>query len=249
LPAIAPELWMRVEARLPFLAWLPAAARQRLRELARNFLAEKTFYGARGLRLTDEIMLAIALQACLPIFRCGLDAYRDWVGIVVYPGDFVVPRSDVDDAGVVHEYEDEILGETWAGGPVLLSWFDDEPPAGGMPGDETDVINVVIHEFAHKLDMANGGHADGLPCLPASLSRPQWATVWQSAYARFCAEVEAGVDTALDPYASEDPAEFFAVVSETFFENPLLLRATFPEVYAQLTLCYDLDPAAAGAFA
>lgn len=231
--AIPDGLWARTESRLPLLDFLDPADRLRLRELAQAFLTEKQFHGAQGLVLTDEIMLGIALQACLPVLNIGLHAYRGWVGIIVYPGDFIVQRKDMDDAGVVHEYEDEVLGEAWEGGPVLVSWFDgDDSPAG---------VNVVIHEFAHKLDMENGG-VDGLPPLPAHMSRRDWAAAFTPAYESLCAQVDAGEETALDPYATEHPGEFFAVASEAFFETPGALQAAFPAVYAQLSLFYGLDP-------
>ncbi|HNA69255.1 MAG TPA: zinc-dependent peptidase, partial [Rhodocyclaceae bacterium] len=114
--------WDAVEATLPFLAWLPADDRPALRRMALEFLADKEIHGAHGLQVTDAMLLSIALQACLPVLHIGLDAYAGWVGIVVYPGDFVIPRQDVDEDGVVHEYDDEVLGEAWDGGPVLLSW-------------------------------------------------------------------------------------------------------------------------------
>ena len=232
---IAPELWQRVEDGLPFLDYLEAADRKRLRELAREFLVEKQFHGAHGLALTDDIVLAIALQACLPVLNIGLDAYRGWVGIVVYHGDFVIPRQEVDEAGVVHEYDDEVLGEAWEGGPVLVSWHGGEDAPAG--------VNVVIHEFAHKLDMENGG-VDGLPLLPPGMSRGAWAAAFGEAYERFCARVDAGEKTFLDPYASESPAEFFAVASEAFFEAPCAFEEEFPAVYEQLHRFYRLDPAA-----
>ena len=232
---VPPGIWKRVEAGLPFLDYLDADERERLRELARGFLVDKQFHGARGLVLSDEMILAIALQACLPILNIGLDAYRGWVGVVVYPGDFVIPRHDMDENGVVHEYDDEVLGEAWEGGPVLVSWHDEgAAPAG---------INVVIHEFAHKLDMENGG-ADGLPVLPTGMSRITWANAFNEAYGRFCDQVDAGEETFLDPYASENPGEFFAVASEAFFETPCVLQQTFPAVYEQLRGFYRFDPAA-----
>jgi Mlc titration factor MtfA (ptsG expression regulator) len=230
--AIPAEMWARVEARLPFLAWLPAAERPRLRALALKFLAEKEFHGARGFCLTDEIMLAIALQACLLILKRGLSAYRGWVGVVVYSGEFVVPRSDMDEDGVVHEYDDVLVGEAWPDGPVLVSWFD----------QAQEGMNGVIHEFAHKLDMADGSPADGLPPLPAHMSRRRWAEVFDLAYQSFYTQVDAGEETALDPYAAEHPSEFFAVATETFFETPWRLRSAFPAVYEQLALFYGLDP-------
>ena len=229
------ELWGRIEARLPFLEYLEPADRGRLRELARAFIAEKQFHGAHGMVLGDEIIVGIALQACLPILRIGLDAYRGWVGVVVYPGDFVIPRKEMDDAGVVHEYDDEVLGEAWEGGPVLVSWHDE--------GTAPEGVNVVIHEFAHKLDMENGD-VDGLPILPASMSRRTWAAAFSTAYERFCAQVDAGADTALDPYGAEHPGEFFAVASESFFETPSLLQHEFPAIYEQLLGFYGVDPAA-----
>ena len=230
--------WRRVEATLPFLDHLTAADRARLRETALAFLASKQFHGAQGLALDDDMLLAIALQACLPVLHIGLQAYDGWVGVIVYPGDFLIPRRIVDEAGVLHEYEDEVLGEAWEGGPVLLSWFaDEDAPAG---------VNVVIHEFAHKLDMENGG-VDGLPRLRPGMSRQAWAEAFGKAYEDFCAEVDRGVDTAIDPYGAEHPGEFFAVVSEVFFEDPLVLRGRFPAVYDQLVHFYGMDPAARAA--
>ena len=234
-PAEVPQtLWNQVEATLPFLAFLTAEEHARLRLLAANFLKEKQFHGAHDFEIDDPIMLSIALQACLPILNIGLQAYRDWVGIIVYPGDFVVPRSVVDDDGVVHEYHDEVLGEAWEDGPVLLSWH--------LPRSMPEGFNVVIHEFAHKLDMSNGG-ADGFPPLPASMSRHRWAEVFSEAYAKFCDQVDQDEDTVLDPYASEHPAEFFAVASEAFFESPLRLQNAYPEVYEQLRALYRVDTA------
>jgi hypothetical protein len=234
-PEVPAEQWRRVERTLPFLDYLPAAERVRLRETALAFLRSKQFHGAQGLQLDDDMLLAIALQACLPVLNIGLQAYDGWVGVVVYPGDFVIPRRTVDEAGVLHEYEDEVLGEAWEGGPVLIAWFG----AGlGPPG-----VNVVIHEFAHKLDMENGG-VDGLPRLRPGMSREAWADAFAHAYDDFCAEVDRGQETEIDPYGAEHPGEFFAVVSEAFFETPHVLKARFPAVYAQLSLFYDLDPAA-----
>jgi len=238
-PAQVPEsLWAGVEATLPFLDFLSNEERAQLRGLAREFLAHKQFHGASGLELTDRMLLSIALQACLPILHIGLDAYRGWVGVVVYPGGFIIPRSQADEAGVVHEYDDEVLGEAWAHGPVLIGWDIDET------GDEAaDGLNVVIHEFVHKLDMLNG-EADGLPPLPAGMSRTEWARVFTEAYDQFCELVDSGLPTVLDPYAAEHPAEFFAVASETFFEAPHRLQTAFPEVYGQLSRFYRMDPAA-----
>lgn len=226
--------WQRVEATLPFLDFLEPDERGRLRALTLEFLADKQIAGARGLELDNDMRLTIALQACLPILNLGLDAYDDWVGIVVYPGDFVVPRNVTDDAGVVHEYEDPVLGEAWQGGPVVISWFDD--------ANDMDGINVVIHEFAHKLDMRSG-EPDGMPQLAPGMDAREWAREFSDAYADLCSRIDQAEETPLDPYATESPAEFFAVMSEAFFETPLLLQQEYPNVYAQLARYYRLDPA------
>ncbi len=233
-PEISAEHWQRVERTLPFLDYLPPQDRGRLRDMALELLRRKEFHGAQGLQLDDDMLLAIALQGSLPVLNIGLQAYDGWVGVVVYPGDFVIPRRIVDEAGVLHEYDDEVLGEAWEGGPVLLSWFgEDDGPAG---------VNVVIHEFAHKLDMENGG-VDGLPRLRPGMSRQAWAAAFSQAYEDFCGEVDRGAETDIDPYGAEHPGEFFAVVSEVFFEAPHVLQQRFPQVYAQLALFYGVDPA------
>lgn len=233
-PAITEAQWLRVEAGLPFLSYLPADARSRLRALALEFLDQKTFHGAHELVLTNDMLLNIALQACLPVFRTGLDAYRDWVGVVVYAGDFVISREEIDEDGVVHEYEAPVLGEAWPDGPVIVSW---------QPNEHADGLNVVIHEFAHKLDMCNG-QADGFPPLPPEMRRADWARIFSAAYEDFCHRVDHELPHAIDAYAAENPAEFFAVMSEAFFETPLKLRAAYPAAYAQLKRLYGLDPAA-----
>ena len=236
LPEVTASQWSRVEHGLPFLDHLSAADRARLRGMALEFIARKEWHGAQGLALTPDIQLAIALQACLPVLNLGLDSYRGWVGVIVYPGDFVIPRKLMSEDGVVHEFEDSVAGEAWEGGPVLISWFDRPEEADGM--------NVVIHEFAHKLDMLNGS-PDGLPPLHEGMSRQDWIDAFEPAYADFCARVDDGEETFIDPYAAEHPAEFFAVASEVFFEAPGLLQAEYPAVYAQLRQFYRQDPVAA----
>ncbi len=233
--AIDETQWQDAEYALPFLDRLNDDERTRLRELAAQFIAEKEWSGARGLQLTPAMQLSIALQACLPILELGLDWYRGWVGIVVYPGDFVIPRRIQDEDGVVHEYDDEVLGEAWEGGPVLLSWFENL--------DEIGDVSIVIHEFAHKLDMTNG-EVDGMPALRADMRREEWSAAFGPAYADFCRRVDAGEETAIDPYAAEHPSEFFAVTSEVFFEAPDLLRDEYPAVYRELSRFYRQDPLA-----
>ncbi|MDR1936596.1 MAG: zinc-dependent peptidase [Candidatus Accumulibacter sp.] len=239
------ELWRKTVDGLRFLAGLDAGELSRLRELAGRFLAEKEFTAAGGLELTDAMRASIAVQGCLPILNLGLGCYRDWIGIVVYPDEFVVPRTVEDEFGVVHEYDDVASGEAWEGGPLLISWRDAQ-----MAGDG---YNVVIHEFAHKLDMLNG-EADGVPPLPASIPRREWEDALFAAYDDFCARVDAlearlgtreeSVEEALaiDPYASENPGEFFAVLSETFFETPDIAYREYPALYALFSRFYRQDP-------
>ena len=228
-----PALWRRVTAKLPFLRGLDAAQARRLQDLVLLFLAEKQFVGVRGQELDDAIRLSIAAQACLPILELGLDWYDGWSGIVIYPDDFRVRRSEMDEGGVVHEWEDELAGESWLGGPVILSW-----DAAQHDAD----VNVVIHEFAHKLDMRSGD-ADGVPPLHRDMDRDAWRAALARAYEGFCDALERGRDSWLDPYAAEHPSEFFAVLSEAFFEAPNETRRRYPEMYDQLRRFYRQDPA------
>jgi Mlc titration factor MtfA (ptsG expression regulator) len=233
--AIPDALWTRTVSALPFLAILSGEEQKALKALAEEFLAAKEFSTAGGLTLTDEMCTAIAAQGCLPILKLGLSAYRDWVGIVVYPNEFVVPRRIEDESGIVHEYDDVLSGEAWAGGPLIVSWRDVQMAGEGY--------NVVIHEFAHKLDMLNG-EADGMPALHSGLGEEEWDAVFLAAYDDFCQRVDSGEETILDPYASNDPAEFFAVMSESFFELPDVVDAEYPDLYSLLRRYYRQDPLA-----
>lgn len=231
-------MWRRARARLPFLAGLSADEERRLKDLAIVFLAEKQFTPVRGTRLSEEDRLSIALQACLPVLELGIDAYDGWVGIIVHPADFRVKRAETDEDGVVHVWDDELAGESWPGGPVVLSW-EALDEAGTVAEGGT---NVVIHEFAHKLDMMDGD-ADGVPPLASRRARVAWVKVFDREFARFCREVDAGRATFLDPYAAEDESEFFAVASEAFFESPGALRAEYPDLYQLFAAFYRQDPA------
>jgi Mlc titration factor MtfA (ptsG expression regulator) len=230
--------WRRALRRLPFLAGLAPDEERRLREMAVIFLAEKEFTPVRGVVLSDSDRLEIALQACLLVLELGLEAYDGWVGIVVHPTDFRVRRARTDEAGVVHEWDDALAGESWPGGPVVLSW--EALEASGSVGEGG--ANVVIHEFAHKLDMADG-EADGVPPLASRRARERWLEVLEGEFGRFRDAVDRGCETLLDPYAAEDEAEFFAVASEAFFETPNALRREFPALYELLRGFYRQDPA------
>lgn len=231
--AVPDALWAQTVAALPFLANLAVDEKKRLKMLVEDFLAEKEFSTAGGLELSDEICVAIAAQGCLPILELGLTAYRDWVGIVVYPDEFVVARRIEDEAGIVHEFDDVLSGEAWEGGPLIISWHDAQMAGSGY--------NVVIHEFAHKLDMLNG-EADGIPALHSGMTTDAWDAVFIPAYDDFCRRVDSGEETLIDPYASDDPAEFFAVISENFFERPTVVNREYPDLYALLRTYYRQDP-------
>lgn len=227
-------LWARTVLALPFVGELAREEAKTLRTLALLFLAEKRLSGAQGFALGDAMRVAIAAQACLPILNLGLDWYDDWVEVIVYSGDFRVHRSQLDETGVVHEWDDELAGEAMHGGPVVLSWD---------AAENDPAMNVVLHEFAHKLDM-RAGAADGMPPLHTGMDRRAWHDAFSIAYEGFCDRVERNAETWLDSYAAEDPAEFFAVLSEAFFVWPEETRRRYPDVYAQLVLFYRQDPAA-----
>jgi len=207
---------------------------QKLKDLVLLFLAEKQFSGARGLSVSEEMRVAIAAQACLPVLELGLDWYSGWTGVVLYPGDFRVRRSELDEDGVLHEWDDELAGEAMPGGPVVLSWD---------AAAHDQAINVVIHEFAHKLDMLSG-EPNGVPPLHPDMDRKRWLSSLNTAYQGFCDAVERGRDTWLDPYAAEHRSEFFAVFTEGFFTDPAEARRRYPDFYDQLVLFYKQDPAA-----
>ena len=229
------RLWRDTVRHFPFARTLPEADLRRLRDLVVLFLHDKDFATAHGLALTARMQMWVGIQACILILNLGLDWYRGWSGIVLYPAQFVPRHQHTDEIGVVHQGDEPYSGEAWLGGPVVLSWADVQGT------DIDDGVNVVIHEFAHKLDMRNGD-ANGFPPLHADMQRQAWAHALSSAYQDFCARVDQGEDTRIDPYASESPAEFFAVLSEAFFETPYVVDDEYPAVYAQLTQFYRQDP-------
>ncbi|GGO87555.1 hypothetical protein GCM10011348_41020 [Marinobacterium nitratireducens] len=227
--------WRQVLDRLPVMAGLSADERDRLGQLAWLFLHEKTIHGVQGVEVSDGMRLRIAAQACLLILELGLDGYRGFETVLVYPAGFRVRHEYQDEAGVVHSVVAELSGEAWEQGPVILSA--DEL----LSESENDGVNLVIHEFAHKLDMLNGV-ADGLPPLHAQMQPKEWARVFQSAYLDLCERFDRGEEIPVDGYATESPAECFAVLSEAFFEIPAVLAGAYPEVYGQLSMFYRQDP-------
>lgn len=257
--AIPDQLWADTLASLPFLARLNAQERVRLRTLSAQLLADKQMSGAADLVLNAAIQVNIAAQASLPVLNLGIDWYRGWKEIIVYPGEFLVPRNVTDADGVVHEYVEPIVGEAWDRGPLLVSWQDAQRSATG----DGAASSVVIHEFVHKLDLLNG-EADGVPefsTLHYGLSADRWRGGLHRAFNQFVAELEmiesempAGLDADLgdedryyahlpfDAYAGQDEAEFFAVSSEAFFVAPARMQQAFPEWHALLCEFFLQDP-------
>lgn len=249
--AIDETLWHRATESYSFVQRLSVEENRRLRLIAADFLARKRIVGAAELAITDLMRVQIAAQACILVLELGVDSYDGWRDIVVYPSQFVPQREVVDEAGVVHTTRDPLAGEAWLGGPVVLSYED--VARTGDPVHGVEGYNVVIHEFAHKLDMLNG-EPNGFPPLHRGMNRESWKQAFMSAYLEFCKQVDAAdaresfdggraLDALpIDPYASESPAEFFAVVSEAFFELPEVVADAFPAVYSQLRDYYRQDP-------
>ena len=233
-----PELWRSATAALPWVHPLPAPRKAQLKALTERFLHEKAITPLGGLVLDDQARVQLAALCCLPLIEFGPTGLRGWSQLLVYPEAFRVQRSHVDAAGVLHEWEDELIGESWDSGPLILSWADiqadiAEPDAG---------FCVAVHEMAHKLDALDGA-IDGTPPLP----RPwhgQWARDFQQAFDAFQAQVDGGHETAIDPYAAESPEEFFAVASEYHWSDPRTLAQVMPQVAAHLERLYGPSPMA-----
>jgi len=234
---VAEPLWRGVRARLTWIGSLPPAPEQRLRALCAGFLARKTITPVRGFALDPLQRALIATLCCQPVLYLGGRWLRGWSQVIVYPDAFRAHRSHTDEAtGVVFEGEQELAGEAWEFGPLVLSWADivldiDAPDAG---------FAVVAHEIAHKLDALDGA-LDGTPPLP-SARRAAWVRDFQRAYDRLAAQCAAGRATRIDAYAASAPEEFFAVVSEYHFSAPALLADAMPQVAAHLAAFYGPPP-------
>ena len=244
--AIPDALWQDTLARYPFLAQRPAAAQEKLRALATEFLAGKEFHGAQGFRITDEVAVAVAAQAVLPVLHLGLAWYDDFVGIVVHADEVMARRVVTDESGVVHHYNEVLAGEAMEGGPVMLSWR----AVAGAGESAREGYNVVIHEFVHKIDMRDGA-PDGCPPLPTRAARDAWLAQMQGAYEGFrekviIAERFGGAAPWLDAYGAQSIDEFFAVAAEAWFVN----RPRFEQDFFALSLLFEgffgLKPAPPG---
>ena len=227
---ISPASWKNAFRLLPLLDHLSADEKNKLQDLTKLFLHEKSFFGAHELEVSEEMTLLIALQACLPILHLGIDWYSGWTSIIIYPAGFAPERTVMDEYGVAHTVRSELSGEAWLRGPVILSWTH------ARNAGIKDGHNVVIHEFVHKLDMLNGA-ANGFPPMHTAIDAESWPKIFTDAFDDFQRNPKPG----LDRYGATAPAEFLAVLSEVFFEKPDLLNSAYPKVYELLRLFFKQD--------
>lgn len=226
--------WQEAFQNLPLLNRLDNNDKARLKRLAILFLHYKTIEGVGEFEITPVMRIFIALQACLPILNLDLSWYEGWRSIIIYPGPFSRRCTELDEYGVAHEGQLNLSGESWQKGPVILSWDD------VVHFSQEKGRNVVIHEFAHKLDMLNG-RANGFPPLHQGMSAEHWSATFNQAYNDFNQRREQE-PMAIDSYAATSPAEFFAVFSELFFEKPELINSYYPKLYPLLGRFYRQDP-------
>jgi Mlc titration factor MtfA (ptsG expression regulator) len=231
-----PEWRFWLDAHVALRARLPESLRLRHESLVLQFVARKPFIGCAGLEVTEQMRVVIAGYACLLVLARGMRAYSHVREILVYPGQFVARRANQAADGLVHEHVQVLHGESSSLGQVVLSWADVLTPAGLGH-------NLVVHEFAHQLDQAKGS-ANGAPFTIASTSRRQrWANVMSREFEQHQRNALLGEQTLLSHYGATNPAEFFAVCSEVFFELPQAMRYVHPGLYAELSQYYGVSPA------
>lgn len=234
--AVSYNEWHDVTRKIPLIQYLSNSEKARLRKLCTLFLYKKTFTGANNQEITNSMRVTVASQACLQILCLGIDTFNGWVEIIIYPGAFRVNRDITDADGLVHNENHGLSGESWDRGPLILSWEDVERESYSLqPGH-----NVVIHEFAHKLDMLNG-RANGMPPLHPNMPIEAWTLTLSQAYELLQQNIDNFQYGHINPYASTNPAEFFAVISEYFFTAPHILFQYCPDVYEQLKQYYRQD--------
>lgn len=234
-----PAAWDEIVIRnFPLEGSLPETDRVELRRRMEIFLAEKRFEGVGGLEMSDEVRVTVAAQACLLLLHRSHDDFPRLSTILVYPSAYRARATEHGEFGMVTEIDQVRAGEAYNAETIVLSW--DDVLAGGA--GHGDGHNVVFHEFAHQLDMEDGS-SNGAPLLPDDRTYEAWSRVLGHAYAQLQDAVRHHERTLMDPYGGESPAEFFAVATETFFEEPIKLRDDHAELYAQLRDFYLQDPA------
>jgi Mlc titration factor MtfA (ptsG expression regulator) len=232
-----PPAWRQIlRRRMPYLRAMPADLQLQLKKRIQVFLADKPFIGCGGLLITDEMRVTIAAQACLLTLNRRGDTFPNLRQILVYPAPFLVDRIHAD-GGIVQERRRVLAGESWSQGQVILSWPDTLEGA----HSPDDGCNVVIHEFAHQIDQENGS-ANGAPYLRGRERRARWARVLGAEFSALQQRAAAGQPSLLSEYGATDPAEFFAVASEVFFEQPRQLAAEHAALYDELSAFYRLNP-------
>lgn len=236
---IPDALWALTLQRYPFLGWRSVDDQHALRRMTSLFLDAKAFHGVDGFEVSDDIAVAVAAQACVPVLRLGLDLYRGFAGVVLHADEVVARRVVTDEDGIVHEYDEPLVGEASVDtGQVMLTWRDVRDAREFAEGG----YNVVIHEFAHVLDALNGA-IDGIPGpMPAAMQR-EWLDVLEPVYRRFRRRVDVGRRMVMDPYAAQSLDEFFAVAAEAFFTAPVQMKKEQPALYRLLSSYFRQDPA------
>lgn len=230
--------WRKIiQQRMPYFKKMPADLQLQLKKHIQVFLAEKEFVGCNGVVITDEIRITIAAQACLLLLNRKTDYYPKLRTILVYPSAFVKQQQTRSNDGVYFTQKLVLAGESWDFGKVVLSWQDTLEGA-QIPDDGR---NVVIHEFAHQLDQEDG-RANGAPILAADQSYQSWSTIFSQQFETLQKQASRGEHSLFDYYGATNPAEFFAVASEVFFEQSRQFSQQHPKLYQQLTQYYHVDP-------
>ena len=236
-PLFKPEWKNILGANVPVYSKLPEDLKERLHERIANFVAHTRFEGCNGLKLTEEMILTVAGQACLLVIHRDGKPYPKLTTVYLYPSTFSSVIKRQDSVGIVTEGKVQRLGESWETGTVILSWYSVAQGA----RNPNDARNVTLHEFAHQLDHENGD-TDGAPPLTDRAAYRSWSKVFSANYLDLQERVDAGKRTLLDPYGATEPAEFFAVATETFFEKPKQLSSRRPDLYSELRNYYGVDP-------
>jgi MtfA peptidase len=234
-----PKHWEdAIRLNVPLCNRLPDADWDELQRHILIFLAEKRFEGCQGMEITDEVRLTIASQACILLLHRETDYYPGLTSILVHPTAYVADEVVRMHEGMVLEGEEIREGESWHRGAIVLSWDDVREDS----ADPDDGYNVVLHEFAHQIDTMHG-KGDSSPVLQDRASYAAWSEALAKNFRKFQRDIERDRDTILDDYGATDPAEFFAVATESFFEMPGELREDYPGLYEELKRFYQQDPA------
>lgn len=226
-----------IQQRMPYFRQMPTDLQLQLKQHIHVFLAEKKFVGLNGVVITDEIKVTVAAQACLLLLNRKTDYYPKLTTILVYPSAFIKQQQTLQAGGVIQQQRNALAGESWQQGRVVLSWQDTLEGA-DLPNDGH---NVVIHEFAHQLDQ-EGGYANGAPILSKGQNYQGWSNVLSTEFEQLKLQAKAGIPSLFDYYGATNPAEFFAVASEVFFEQALQFHKLYPNLYRQLKDYYQVDP-------